>query len=67
MFVDNKKFQLLFYSCTINDAIWKEDDMIKGNESDVADIVVEILAKELRGQILLFYIVFSIDKLLITL
>ena len=37
-------------------------DVIKCNESDVADIVFEILA-----QILLYYSVFSVDKLLITL
>ena len=37
-------------------------DMIKENESDVADIV-EILAKK-EFKILSFYIVFSIDKLL---
>ena len=40
-------------------------DMIKGNESDVADIIFEILA--ILILILLFYIVLSIDKLLITL
>ena len=39
-------------------------DMIKGNESDVADIVFEILAKK---EIPLFYIVFSVDKLFVTL
>ena len=40
-------------------------DMIKRNESYAADIVFEILAKkELK---FLFYIVFSIDKLLVTL
>ena len=36
-------------------------DMIKGNESDVADIGKE------RGQMSLFYIVFSVDDLFITL
>ena len=39
--------------------------MIKGNESDVANIVFEILAwKEFK---FLFVIVFSVDKLVITL
>ena len=37
-------------------------DMIKGNESDVVDIV----GNE-KVQIPLYYIVFSVDKLLITL
>ena len=41
-------------------------EMIKRNESDVANIVFEILAKK-RVQIPLFDIVFCIDKLLITL
>ena len=43
-------------------------DMINENESDVANIVFEISAinKE-RVQIVLFYVVFSLDKLLITL
>ena len=40
--------------------------MIKGNESDVADIVFEILAKKVF-KFLLFYIVFSVDILLLTL
>ena len=40
--------------------------MIKGNESDVADIAFEILAKK-EVKFFLFYIVFSTDKLLITL
>ena len=40
--------------------------MIKGNESDVRDIVFEILAKR-EVNFLFLYIVFSTDKLLITL
>ena len=40
--------------------------MIKRNESDVCDIGFEILAKN-SVPIPLFYIVFSIDKLFITL
>ena len=39
-------------------------DMIKRNDSDVSDIAFEIFAK--TGQILLLYIVFSIDKFFIT-
>ena len=38
-------------------------DMIKGNESDVADIVFEILAKK-ELKFFLFYVVFTVDKLL---
>ena len=41
--------------------------MMKGNESDVANIVFEISKWKGSIQILLFYIVFSLDKLLITL
>ena len=40
-------------------------DMIKRNESDVGDIVFEILAK--KEDKFFCYIVFSTDKLLITL
>ena len=36
-------------------------DMIKRNESDVADIVIEILAK--KGVKFLFYVVFSTDRM----
>ena len=40
--------------------------MVKGNDSDVADIVFEITGT-IKVQILLSYIVFSVDELLITL
>ena len=40
-------------------------DMIKGNESDVADIVSDILAK--KSLIPLFDIVFSVDNLFVSL
>ena len=41
-------------------------DMIKGNESDVGDIVLEILAKK-EVKFFCFYIVFSADKSFLTL
>ena len=41
-------------------------DMIKGNESDVADIVFEILAKK-EFIFLFFNVVFSVVELLTTL
>ena len=47
----NKKYIILMPIC----------DMIKGNESDVADIVLWDIGKE-RVKIPLFYIIFSIDK-----
>ena len=40
-------------------------DMIKGNESDVADIVFKVLTRKSSNSFVL--IVFSVDKLLITL
>ena len=47
--------------------IWFEIcDMIKRNESDVGDVVFEILANKNSVQISLFYIVFSIVKSFIT-
>ena len=42
-------------------------DMIKGNESDVTDIYFVIHIGKERVQIILLYIVFSVDELIITL
>ena len=50
--------------CSIKEHIC---DIIKGNELDVGDISFEILAQKTEFQFPLYYIVFSFDKLCITL